>query len=257
MSICVGQLSGWRDKVKSPGVGHFMAVAILFAMIAGCQGSISKLGSSDSGNSSADPYSVASTSAVERPFIASAKPILDAIAARDYAALYGKLSSHVLASTRPEQFVCPTDENHVAAPPAALAFAEEFADWMKKMEEVRGIPVKLISMQIHSADPKILAGQGDAMETMFAIGGMPKEIPSSIRKASVRAQIECRYSESQIKQIAKELNVSEEDVRSGKATDTDEDDDEKPYFNLKFVLVDEGGTLKVGYFEFMPPSMLD
>ena len=30
-----------------------------------------------------------------------------------------------------------------------------------------------------------------------------------------------------------------------------------PYFNLKVVLVEEGGQLKVGYFEFLPPSIMD
>jgi hypothetical protein len=29
------------------------------------------------------------------------------------------------------------------------------------------------------------------------------------------------------------------------------------YFNLKVVLVEEGCHLKIGYFEFLPPSMLD
>jgi len=30
-----------------------------------------------------------------------------------------------------------------------------------------------------------------------------------------------------------------------------------PYFNIKVVLVEENGQLKVGYFEFLPPSMMD
>jgi hypothetical protein len=30
-----------------------------------------------------------------------------------------------------------------------------------------------------------------------------------------------------------------------------------PYFNLKVVLIEEGGELKVSYFEFLPPSMMD
>ena len=34
-------------------------------------------------------------------------------------------------------------------------------------------------------------------------------------------------------------------------------EDFDPYFNLKVVLVEEGGQLKVGYFEFLPPSMMD
>jgi len=34
-------------------------------------------------------------------------------------------------------------------------------------------------------------------------------------------------------------------------------EDFDPYFNLKVVLVDDGGELKIGYFEFLPPSMMD
>ncbi|HEX4696790.1 MAG TPA: hypothetical protein VH254_03880 [Candidatus Udaeobacter sp.] len=40
-----------------------------------------------------------------------------------------------------------------------------------------------------------------------------------------------------------------EDLKKGEDFD--------PYFNLKIVLVDEAGQLKIGYFEFMPPSMMD
>ena len=35
------------------------------------------------------------------------------------------------------------------------------------------------------------------------------------------------------------------------------DENFEPYFNLKVVLVEEAGQLKVGYVEFMPPSMMD
>jgi hypothetical protein len=95
---------------------------------------------------------------------------------------------------------------------------------------------------------------------MLAIGGMPAEIPVEIRKASIRAAIQCQFPEETVKKIAAELKISEEQVRSGKWPENDEysdADDERPYFNVKFVLVDEEGQLKVGYFEFMPPSMLD
>ena len=44
------------------------------------------------------------------------------------------------------------------------------------------------------------------------------------------------------------MQTTEEEVRK---------DSEGLYFNLKFVLVEDFGQLKVGYFEFMPPSMLD
>lgn len=39
--------------------------------------------------------------------------------------------------------------------------------------------------------------------------------------------------------------------------DLKKSDDFAPYFNLKIVLVDEGGQLRIGYFEFLPPSMLN
>jgi hypothetical protein len=34
-------------------------------------------------------------------------------------------------------------------------------------------------------------------------------------------------------------------------------EDFDPYFNLKVVLIEDGGQLKVGYFEFLPLSMMD
>ena len=34
-------------------------------------------------------------------------------------------------------------------------------------------------------------------------------------------------------------------------------EDLDPYVNLKVVLVEEAGQLKIGYFEFLPPSMMD
>ena len=35
------------------------------------------------------------------------------------------------------------------------------------------------------------------------------------------------------------------------------EEDFDPYLSLKVVLVEEGGQLKIGCFEFLPPSMLD
>lgn len=112
---------------------------------------------------------------------------------------------------------------------------------------------------VQSMESEVLAGKGDRLDVMFAIGGMPAEIPSDIRKASVRAQIGCQLPEEQVKRIARDLKISEERVRSGDWPENEHgyEPDERPYFNLKFVLVEEGGKLKVGYFEFMPPSLFD
>ena len=45
--------------------------------------------------------------------------------------------------------------------------------------------------------------------------------------------------------------------RSISVEDLKKSEDFDPYFNLKVVLVEEGGQLKIGYFEFLPPSMMD
>jgi hypothetical protein len=39
--------------------------------------------------------------------------------------------------------------------------------------------------------------------------------------------------------------------------DLKKSEDFDPYFNLKIVLVEEAGQLRVAYFEYLPPSMLD
>jgi hypothetical protein len=87
------------------------------------------------------------------------------------------------------------------------------------------------------------------MDSMFAIGGMPDWIPADIRRASLRGQIHTELSPQELEKVAATEGISVEELK--KSEDFD------PYFNLKIVLVDEGGELKVGYFEFMPPSMLD
>ncbi len=58
-----------------------------------------------------------------------------------------------------------------------------------------------------------------------------------------------RLSEDEPKQLAEEERTTVEDLRK--------DPDFGPYFNLEVVLVEEGGAVRVGYFEFTPPSMWD
>jgi hypothetical protein len=67
-------------------------------------------------------------------------------------------------------------------------------------------------------------------------------------------------AEKYVKEWAEIMEASEEDVRSGTAFvghEEDFDSGDGPYLNVKFVLVEDEGQLKLGYFEFMPPSMLD
>jgi hypothetical protein len=91
--------------------------------------------------------------------------------------------------------------------------------------------------------------QFGAMDSMFAIGAMPDWIPADIRRASLRSQIHTELSPQELQNVATNEGISVEDLK--KSADFD------PYFNLKIVSVDEGGQLRVAYFEFLPPSMWD
>jgi len=87
------------------------------------------------------------------------------------------------------------------------------------------------------------------MDSMFAIGAMPDWIPADIRRASLRGQIHTELSPQELQRAAQQEGISVEELQK--------DENFDPYLNLKVVLVEEGGQLKVGYFEFLPPSMLD
>ena len=86
------------------------------------------------------------------------------------------------------------------------------------------------------------------MDSMFAIGAMPDWIPADVRRASLRGQIHTD-SPQELQNVAQREGISVEDLKKNKDFD--------PYFNLKVVLVEEGGHLKIGYFEFLPPSIWD
>jgi hypothetical protein len=84
---------------------------------------------------------------------------------------------------------------------------------------------------------------------MFAIGAMPEWIPADIRKASLRGQIATELSPQELQNVAQREGISVEELKK--------DEDFDPYLNVKLVLVEEGGQLSVGYFEFLPPSIWD
>ena len=196
----------------------------------------------------------------EGPYIEAARPFLTAVASRDYEKVYAELSSHARAKIDPDQFAPPVDDKKPADTKAVKNLtSEQCAEWMKKMEARLGVPDAVQHVYVHSIDPVVLAGKGEPIEVMFAIGGMSKEIPANIRKASVRAQIRCQLPDEEVKKIAAALKISEQQVRTGPWPENEHgyDSDERPYLNVKFVLVEEDGRLKVGYFEFMPPSILD
>jgi len=207
-----------------------------------------------------DPFAAAAENAEpgESPFLEASRPFLTAVAERDYARVFQELSSHAKAKCDPGQFV-PPEEGEQQPEPIKDMTVEQCAEWMKKMEARLGVPDGVQHVYVESIEPEVLAGKGDRLDVMFAIGGMPADIPADIRKASIRAQVRCQLRDEDVKKIASDLKISEEKVRSGDWPENEfgYDPDERPYLNLKFVLVEEGGKLKVGYFEFMPPSILD
>jgi len=74
-------------------------------------------------------------------------------------------------------------------------------------------------------------------------------IPANIRRASLRGQIHTELSPQELQKVAQQHGISVEELTK--------DGDFDPYLNLKVVLVEEGDQLKIGYFEFLPPSIMD
>lgn len=232
--------------------------------LAGCD-AISELAgralTDEAGDTPADPFEAALAEAEtgEKPFIEASRPILAALVGRDYAGLYGMMSPHALRKVSPWQFLPPENENAPSPAPFANLTQEQFLEQMAKVEQHYGPPAEIDFISVESIDPAILSGRGNRLEVIMAIGGMPADIPNDIRRAAIRAQIDCHFSEEAVKKIAADLKISEEQVRSGKWPENEEgyDPDERPYYKFKFVLIDEVGQLKIGYFEFVGPSILD
>jgi len=130
--------------------------------------------------------------------------------------------------------------------------AEQFA-YLMQYEAAHGAPRVPKMLHVFSTDPDVLnrrsKEQFGAVDSMFAIGAMPDWIPAAIRRASLRGQIHTELSAQELEKTAQAQGTSVEELKK--------DQDFDPYFNLKVVLVEEDGQLKVGYFEFLPPSMMD
>jgi len=192
----------------------------------------------------------------ERPYYDAAQPFYAAIASRDYAKAFALLSSHAKARVSVNQFrpahgdeaFKKNEEN-----PLKNIDAKKFAELAGLVEEDFGTPREVSLLFVHSLDKAVLTGKSTestgALDSMFAIGAMPDSIPGDIRKASLRGQIATELRPEQLAEAAKQQGVSPEELKK--------DPDFKPYFTLKVVLVEEGGVLKVGYFEFLPPSIMD
>ena len=192
----------------------------------------------------------------ERKYLSAAKPFVIAIANRKYTDAYEVLSSHARARMSLDQFKPPQQGSDVQQNQAYVfdnVTPEQFAYLMQYVEAAHGAPRAPKMLHVFSSDPDVLnrrsKEQFGAMDSMFAIGAMPDWIPADIRRASLRGQIHTELSAEELEKVAATEGTSVEELK--KSADFD------PYFNLKVVLVEEGGQLKIGYFEFLPPSIWD
>ena len=224
-------------------------------MLTGC-GKKTQGGKEKTAQKSEDDFLDKDAKPDERKYLLAAKPFFIAIANRKYADAYALLSSHARARMSFNQFT-PADDQAVfqqyESQPYMNVTAEQFAYLMQYVEAARGAPRAPKMLSVFSTDPDVLnrrsREQFGAMDSMFAIGAMPDWIPADIRRASLRGQIHTELSPQELQRAAQQEGISVEELQK--------DENFDPYLNLKVVLVEEGSQLKVGYFEFLPPSMLD
>src|SRR5438046_6079120 len=192
----------------------------------------------------------------ERKYLLVAKPFFIAVANRNYAAAYALLSSHARARMSLNQFTPAqqdADFQQNESYPMTNVTAEQFSYLMQYVEAAHGAPRAPKMLHVFSTDADVLnrrsAEQFGAVDSMFAIGAMPDSIPGDIRRASLRGQIHTELSPEDVEKAANAQGISVDELKKDENFDT--------YFKLKVVIVEEDGQLKVGYYEFLPPSMMD
>lgn len=242
--------------MKTPAL-HLLLVAGL-ACGTGCRPreSTATAPAPESARAPGDFVQTEDTTPAQRPWLEFGREVMVALAARDYATFHAQLSSHALVRMSANQFD-PADDDKVfeanERKPRQNVTAAQFLELMAGMERRYGAPVRPLDLHLHSAEPHILAGQpkeaGDSLDIMFAIGNIPATVPVAARRASLRGQLAVELSPAQLAEAAKAYDTTPAELVK--------DPDFKPYCNVKLVLVEENGRLRVGYFEFLPPSMMD
>ena len=236
-------------------VTTLIAAILLPVLLTSC-GKKGPGGEKNTAQKSEDDFLDKDAKLAERKYLLAAKPFFIAVASRKYADAYALLSSYAKARMTFNQFTPAEDQatfQQYELNPYDNVTAEQFAYLMQYVEAARGAPRAPKMLSVFSTDPDVLnrrsREQFGAMDSMFAIGAMPDWIPADIRRASLRGQIHTELSPQELERVAATERISVAELK--KSEDFD------PYFNLKVVLVEENGQLKVGYFEFLPPSMMD
>ena len=248
LSACLSELVACRVTV--------LTAAILLPVLLTSCGRKAPEGEQETAQESEDDFLDKNANPDEREYLVAAKPFFIAVANQQYAEAYALLSSHARARMSLNQFTPAqqdADFQQNESNPFVNVTAEQFAYLMQYVEAAHGTPRAPKMLHVFSTDAEVLnrrsKEQFGVMDSMFAIGAMPDSIPADIRRASLRGQIHTDLSPEEIEKVANEQGVSVEELKNGEDFD--------PYFNLKVVLVEENGQLKVGYFEFLPPSMMD
>ena len=233
----------------------FASVILLPVLVAGC-GKKGQNSEKKTVQKSEDDFLDKDAKPDERKYLLATKPFFIAIANRKYADAYALLSRYAIARMSLDQFT-PAQQDSDSQQNQSFAFdnvtAEQFAYLMQYVEAAHGAPRAPKMLHVFSTDSDVLnrrsKEQFGAMDSMFAIGAMPDWIPADIRRASLRGQIHTELSPQELERVAATEGISVEELKKS--------DDFDPYFNPKVVLVEEGGQLKIGYFEFLPPSIWD
>ena len=236
-------------------VTTLIAAILLPVLVTSC-GKKGPAGEKNTAQKSEDDFLDKDAKPDERKYLLAAKPFFIAIANRKYADAYALLSSHARARMSFNQFTPAEDQatfQQYESQPYSNVTAEQFAYLMQYVEAARGAPRAPKMLSVFSTDPDVLnrrsKEQFGAMDSMFAIGAMPDWIPADIRRASLRGQIHTELSPQELQKLAQQQGITVEELKK--------DENFDPYFNLKVVLLEENGQLRVGYFEFLPPSMMD
>ncbi len=192
------------------------------------------------------------TSPQEIEYLLAAKEFYVAVAEGEFGRAYDLLSQHATQNVHPYQFgISEEAGDRRVTDPGRLEHItkDEFVSQLQKLQARFGPTRDVTSLYVFETEADVLSGKGDRISVMFAIGMMPNSVPAEIRKAGIRGEIRCHFSPEDLEQAVRETGLSAEELQS--------DEGIYPYFNLKTVLVAEQGGFKVGYFEFLPPSILD
>ena len=245
-----------QREMRMKGFRRVSALVLMGLLLGGCSKPSQNAGTSDGEVASAKSETDTAARPEERRYLAAAKPFAVAIADRKYDDAFALLSGYATAQMSLNQFAPEDDEakfiEHEKNPVKGVT-VEKFHELMGHAEARHGTPRSVKSLSVFSTDPKALDRRGkeqlDAVDAMFAVGMMPDSVPAEIRRASVRGKVLTQLSAQELEKIAKEENMTVADLQKSP--------DFEPYFTIKIVLVEEAGQLKVGYFEFLPPGIMD